>query len=238
MFRIAVVEDEERFTKQVQEYFGRYQQESKKNIKVTFFTDGEDFIEAFNCDYDMVLLDIQMKFLDGFSTAQILRERDTDITLIFITAVPQYAIRGYSVGALDYLLKPVSYFAFSQLISRALDKIEKRHEKQYFMYPIGGALRKLDTDEIYYIECNDHTITFYMKNEQCAAFGRLQDIEKRLETFGKFYRCNKGCLINTDYVDGICNGSIIVCGTEIPMSRGKKAGLLQVLSQRINITEK
>lgn len=61
-----------------------------------------------------------MKHLDGMTTAERIRQMDAEVILIFITNMAQYAIRGYSVGALDYVLKPVPYFAFRSSCSRPL----------------------------------------------------------------------------------------------------------------------
>lgn len=55
-----------------------------------------------------------MKFMDGMAAAEEIRKMDSEVIIIFITNMTQYAIRGYEVDALDYMLKPVNYFAFSQ----------------------------------------------------------------------------------------------------------------------------
>ena len=67
--------------------------------------------------YDIILMDIEMRFMDGMTAAEKIREHDSEVVIIFITNMPQYAIKGYRVDALDYVLKPVSYFAFSQRIN-------------------------------------------------------------------------------------------------------------------------
>ena len=70
-----------------------------------------------------------MKFMDGMSAAEEIRKVDTEVVIIFITNMAQYAIRGYAVDALDYVLKPVSYFAFSQRLSRAIGRMKKTRDK-------------------------------------------------------------------------------------------------------------
>ncbi|WP_368735807.1 LytR/AlgR family response regulator transcription factor, partial [Thomasclavelia ramosa] len=92
-----------------------------------------------------------MKFMDGMSAAEKIRKMDTEVVIIFITNMPQYAIQGYRVDALDYVLKPVSYFAFTQRIDRALTRLKKR-EKKYLTIAVKGGMMKLDLSEICYVE--------------------------------------------------------------------------------------
>ena len=80
-----------------------------------------DILENYRPVYDIVFLDVEMKHLDGMETARRIRALDADVVLIFITNMAQYAIKGYAVGALDYVLKPVPYFAFSQQLQKAVD---------------------------------------------------------------------------------------------------------------------
>ena len=88
------------------------------------------------------------------SAAEI-RKLDTEVVIIFITNMAQYAIRGYAVDAMDYVLKPVSYFAFSQRLDRAIGRIKKR-ETHYIVVPTRGGVQKLDVSRLYYVESRGH----------------------------------------------------------------------------------
>ena len=107
MIRIAVVEDEELYAEQLQNYISKYAEERKKQIKVTWFQDGEDIVSGYKGEYDIILLDIQMRFMDGMTAAEKIRELDSEVVLMFITNMIQYAVRGYEVDAMDYVVKPV-----------------------------------------------------------------------------------------------------------------------------------
>ena len=74
-------------------------------------------------------------------TARRIRERDGGVLIVFITNMAQYAIRGYAVGALDYVLKPVPYFAFSQQLQKALGQLEKR-ERHYLAVVVDGGMTR------------------------------------------------------------------------------------------------
>ena len=86
-------------------------------------------------------MDVEMKFMDGMSAAEEIRKIDTEVVIIFITNMAQYAIRGYAVDALDYVLKPVSYFAFSQRLNRAISRMKKRETKIIMVNMKGGMVR-------------------------------------------------------------------------------------------------
>jgi len=113
VIRIAMVEDEAAVREQLMGYVQRYTRQYGTEFSVTEFADGVDILENYRPVYDIVFLDVEMKHLDGMETARRIRALDADVVLIFITNMAQYAIKGYAVGALDYVLKPVPYFAFS-----------------------------------------------------------------------------------------------------------------------------
>ena len=114
MLHIAIVEDEENYSRELEEYIHRYGVETSRQFKVTHFQDGEDIVESYSGGFDLLLMDIQMEFMDGMTAAEKIRERDQEVQIIFITNRNDYAIRGYEVDALDYVLKPVSYYIFAK----------------------------------------------------------------------------------------------------------------------------
>lgn len=126
MTRIAIVEDEAAVREQLAGYVQRYTRQYGTPFEVTEFADGMEILEDYRPQFDIIFLDVEMKHLDGMETARRIRERDGGVLIVFITNMAQYAIRGYAVGALDYVLKPVPYFAFSQQLQKALGQLEKR----------------------------------------------------------------------------------------------------------------
>lgn len=119
MIRLALVEDDELYRSQLREYIDKYSAASGEKFTVTEFSDGDEIALGYKAVYDIILMDIEMKFMDGMMAAEEIRKVDTEVIIIFITNSPQYAIKGYAVDALDYVLKPVSYYAFSQRLGRA-----------------------------------------------------------------------------------------------------------------------
>ena len=145
MTRIAIVEDEAAVREQLAGYVQRYTRQYGTPFEVTEFADGMEILEDYRPQFDIIFLDVEMKHLDGMETARRIRERDGGVLIVFITNMAQYAIRGYAVGALDYVLKPVPYFAFSQQLQKALGQLEKVHfytEKEDFIVP--GTLKNYE----------------------------------------------------------------------------------------------
>lgn len=121
MTRIAIVEDEAAVREQLAGYVQRYTRQYGTPFEVTEFADGMEILEDYRSQFDIIFLDVEMKHLDGMETARRIRERDGGVLIVFITNMAQYAIRGYAVGALDYVLKPVPYLHFRSSCKRRWD---------------------------------------------------------------------------------------------------------------------
>ena len=113
MAKIAVVEDNDAMRAQLCGFIAQYAQESGHQLDVTAFSDGAQLVEPYRPGFDIIFLDIEMPKLGGMPTAERIRRQDPDVVLVFVTNMAQYAIRGYEVDALDFVLKPVSYYQFS-----------------------------------------------------------------------------------------------------------------------------
>ena len=106
MIRLALVEDDSVYRSRLREYIEKYSAASGEKFTVTEFSDGDEIALGYKAVYDIILMDIEMKFMDGMMAAEEIRTVDTEVIIIFITNSPQYAIKGYAVDALDYVLKP------------------------------------------------------------------------------------------------------------------------------------
>ena len=96
--------------------------------------DGAEIAEHYTPGFDIIFMDVEMPRLDGFGAAEAIRAVDADVVLVFVTNMAQYAIRGYEVDALDYVLKPVNYYQFCTKLSRAsLQSAEKQLAEYHFV---------------------------------------------------------------------------------------------------------
>jgi DNA-binding LytR/AlgR family response regulator len=229
MIKIAIVEDEASYAKQLQDFLEQYEKEQEESFQVTVYSDGDEIVHKYKAQFDIILMDIEMKFMDGMSAAEEIRKVDSEVVIIFITNMAQYAIRGYAVDALDYVLKPVSYFAFSQRLGRAITRMKKRETKMIAINIRGGTVR-LDAANIYYIESQGHNLIFYTTTGDYEAVGTMREAEEKLTDLN-FFRGNKGYLINLSHVDGIQEGCALVKGNQLLLSRARKKIFMEALTR-------
>ena len=225
MIRVAIVEDEAEIREQLMGYVQRYTRQYGTAFEVKTFADGLEILEDYRPAYDLILLDIEMKHLDGMETARRIRELDPEVMLVFITNMAQYAIKGYAVGALDYVLKPVPYFAFSQQLQKVEAQLRRR-TRHYLAVPVEGGLRRLDTSRIYYIESEGHRVHFYTEE------GDFEALEEKLAD-RPFARCNSGYLVNLAQVQAVQQNTVEVGPYELQVSRPKRKSFLAALTDYI-----
>lgn len=236
MVRIAMVEDDALYRKQLLEYIRTYEQKSGESFRVDIYTDGIEIVEGYKSSYDIILMDIEMRYMDGMTAAEKIRKMDAEVVIIFITNMSQYVMKGYTVDAMDYVLKPITYYAFSQRIERALQRM-KRRNKRYIAISHQGGMIKQDISQITYIEVQDHDLVYHTVNGNYTAKGSLAEAEQILGS-KNFFRCNKGYLINLEYVKSIQNYDVQVGDTWLQVSRPKKKALMDALNDYINEVSK
>lgn len=228
MIRIAVVEDDPQCAKQLEQYILDFERETGRSFSVTTYSDGAQLVEGYKAQFDIILMDVVLPLLDGMAAAACIRKVDQEVIILFITNMAQYAIRGYEVDALDYILKPVSYFSFSQRLGRALSRIRDR-EKVWITIPVKGGVVKVEVRDLLYVESQRHQIIYHTRVEEYVSSGTLRQVEESLENHG-FFRCNKGCMVNLEHVDGIQDGCVLINGSRLTISRPRRSAFLSALT--------
>ncbi len=130
MFRIVIVEDQEETRENLNRFVRQYAQEQGLQVEISLIADGAEIAEHYTPGFDIIFMDVEMPRLDGFGAAEAIRAVDADVVLVFVTNMAQYAIRGYEVDALDYVLKPVNYYQFCTKLSRAIQRVQRRRGGQ------------------------------------------------------------------------------------------------------------
>ncbi len=218
---IAVVEDEENYRNTLTEYIRRFQEEEGIRCPMHVFKNGMEFLVDFKPVYDVVFMDIEMPVISGLETAKHMRETDKEVSLIFVTRMGQYAINGYEVGALDFILKPVGYYNFSLKLKKAI--AASRRTGKCISVGNGENVRKVNLGEVLYIEVLNHELVYHTAGGNISARGSLSEREKALEG-DNFSRCNNCYLVNMNKIAEIRGVTLLLeNGEELAISRSRKA---------------
>ena len=143
MFRIAIVEDQDETRECLNRFVRQYAEEQGVQVEISLITDGSEIAEHYALGFDIIFMDVEMPRLDGFGAAEAIRAVDAEVVLVFVTNMAQYAIRGYEVDALDYVLKPVNYYQFCTKLSRAIQRVQRRRGGQVVLQLAGGGIQLL-----------------------------------------------------------------------------------------------
>lgn len=234
MYHIAIVEDEAAFAEQLQEYLKKYQEEHDLRFKISVFEDGEDILKDYQPLYDIILLDIEMPKVNGMKAAEQIRMQDENVTLMFITNMASYAIRGYEVGALDFVMKPINYYTFSMKITRVL-KRTKQKAQQEILLTLPDGVKKLNIQQIYYVEVQNRMLYYHTDEGVFVMRGTMQSVESILEPYS-FVKCNHWYIVNLQHVSEVKKTTAVVAGHELEVSRRNRSSFLKALTEYVGGT--
>ena len=231
MYHIAIVEDEAAFAAQLQEYLEKYQEEHDVRFKISVFGDGEEILKDYQPLYDIILLDIEMPKVNGMQAAEQIREQDADVTLMFITNMAGYAIKGYEVGALDFVMKPVNYYTFSMKLTRVLKRTRQK-ARQEILLTLPDGVKKLNVQQIYYVEVQNRMLSYHTDEGVFTMRGTMQSVEQMLRPYA-FVKCTHWYIVNLKHVSEVRKNTAIVAGHELEVSRRNRTAFLQALTEYV-----
>ncbi|PRB05992.1 DNA-binding response regulator [Chryseobacterium sp. MYb7] len=171
-----------------------------------------------NQTVDLMFLDIQMPHLNGIDFLKSLPQKPKTI---FTTAYRDFAIEGFELEAVDYLLKPITFERFFKSVERILRNTQDSNE-DFIIIKTEGMHRKLSLSEIAYFESQGNDIKIVLTNqENCVSKNKIADLEKTLSGKG-FVRIHRSFIINSAFVTAFSNNEIVVCHHQIPVGRSYK----------------
>ena len=225
---VAIVEDSPAEAELLRSYFARFTKEHGVEFTLTCFASGEEFLNKYRPAYDLVLMDIGLPGHNGMETAAALRERDRSVTLIFVTNMAQFAVKGYEVDAFDFVVKPVGYSNFALKLQRALNKLDTRRDSEVLV-TLSDSMVRLSASQIKYIEISGHRMVYHTTDGELYAYGNLKEVEASLGG-GMFARCNNCYLVNLNYVRAV-QGHTVTVGTDEPQNtRPRRKAFIQALN--------
>jgi DNA-binding LytR/AlgR family response regulator len=179
---------------------------------------------------DLLFLDINMPKLSGIS---LLKTLDKPPLVVFTTAYPEFAVEGFELEAVDYLLKPFSLERFLRAINRASERLATPpttgpQAPQHLLVKADKKLYKIDFQDISYLEAYGDYVKVFTKEKMLLTKERLANIERELPP-GLFCRIHRSYIIALSAIDFI-EGNMVKIGKEkLPVSEGLKEGLLAKL---------
>lgn len=232
MIRTAIVEDNAAEAEALISIIKRYEKNSGQKFEIRTFENAIRFLDQYQPDYELIFMDIDMPYVNGIEASKKLRDVDENVVIVFVTALAQYAVQGYGVGALDFMLKPINYSIFELKMARAINAINKNKGKQIVIRS-ENRIKVIDVKTIIYIEMYNHYLHFHLEGDTnlYKMRGTLQSAKELLGDLF-FEECNKGILVNLAKVSGIEGFRLLLTnGEELSISRAKKSIFLQRLAE-------
>ena len=230
MHRILMIEDSDEAANTLQSHIDRYAAETGIKCSVTRKISAFDLAGGDEAHYDLIFLDIELPGINGMEAAEAMREHDPETPIIFVTNLAQYAVHGYAVDALDFVVKPVEYYDFKLRMDKAVRKIG-RTEQRSLRIPSESGFRIVSVADVCYIDVSNHDLAIHLACGETAIMrATLSKMEEELAGT-TFVRISNSCLINADRIHSI-NGSIVrmSTGDELAISRTKKKSALEALA--------
>lgn len=202
---IAVCDDEKFYREKVQKLLENYLSGYKINYTIQLFSSGEEFLQENEnkVKFDIVFMDINMSRMDGIRTALQMRSVHSHTYIVLITAFIQYALEGYKVDAVRYIMKDT----LDSALDECMDTILKKMQLSRINFSFLEGEKWLYTDNIFYVESQRHKAVFFYldeKMENYHIYEKLDVIEERLSDYG-FLRIHKSYLVNMKHICRISN---------------------------------
>lgn len=189
---------------------------------------------------DLLFLDIQMPDITG---VDFLKSLSIKPEVIFTTAYQEYALEGFNLSVIDYLLKPFSFERFYQAINKVIDKFEKKitisesevlplqsqtsYSDNYLTIRADRKLYKINFDNLKYIEGQKAYVTFHTNEKKITALASLKELEESLPN-ELFIRIHKSFIVAIKEISSLEGNMIEVNDTSLPVGKSYKESVLKL----------
>lgn len=215
---IAICDDERTEIIYLSEFVRKWAAGRGISLRISDYESAEKFLFTYEDDkaVDILLLDIQMKTMDGVELARRIRKDNEAVQIIFITGYPDFIADGYDVSALHYLMKPVKEDKLFEVLDRAVKSLTK--QKRAILLNIDGGSLRILIDEIIYVEALDHFLEVQAAGQKYTVKMPLYELERKLT--GNFIHCHRSYIVNLSYIRKITRTEVVLdSGQILPLSR-------------------
>ncbi len=218
-YRIAICDDEQNQIEYITSIVTSWSNHKGHSCEIRTFASAEAFLFEYEEDkaYDILLLDVEMKNMNGIELAKRIRKDNNRAEIIFITSHFEFVGEGYEVDALHYLIKPISVEKLTQVLTKAAEKLSV--EPPSVVISCEGETVKLYESDILYVESFLHYIVIHTKDNEYKIKENISVFENKVSDV--FYRIHRSYLVSLKYITRISRTSVNIGNTELPLSRGK-----------------
>ena len=229
-YRIAICDDEQNQIEYITSIVASWSAHEGHGCEIRTFASAEAFLFEYEEDkaYDILLLDVEMKNINGIELAKCIRKDNNRAEIIFITSHFEFVGEGYEVDALHYLIKPISAEKLTQVLTKAAEKISV--EPPSVVISCEGETVKLYEADIRYVESFLHYIVIHTKDKEYKINENISVFENRVSD--DFYRIHRSYLVSLKHITRISRTSVNIGNTELPLSRGKYDDINRAFIQR------
>jgi DNA-binding LytR/AlgR family response regulator len=232
MIKVAIIEDEEETQQNLSESLTRYFSENKEEFSIDIFGDALKVINSYKPIYSVIFMDINLPYMNGMDAAEQIRKVDSQVMIIFITSLAQYAVKGYKVNAFDFIVKPFNYYTLSMTLNRALPLLEIKG-KSISIKTSQSTLKVVYLNDLLYIEVANHTLYFHTLSKITSSTDTLEHFKDELMG-SNFVLCNRCYLVNLKFVNGIDHNEVLVGKDRLLISRTRKKEFTASLNLYLN----
>lgn len=230
--KVAIIEDEIQYQEDLKNELQKFFNANELFPVFYIFSSAIEFFDSNFYIFDCIFLDVNMPGCDGISAAKQIRSKLIEVPIIFVTSLAQYAIKGYEVQALDYLLKPVTYAALNLRLKKLVTILKKSVDSTYF-FKNKTIEKRIPINDILYIEVNKHTLFFHLKNEILKTTGSLSKVMDALPN-NQFALCNQCYFVNLRQVKSVSGYELDLGSEIISISHPRKKEFMHSLNKYLH----
>ena len=221
--KIAICEDQAVQVNLLNNKIKKWDNDYDIEVTINNFTTAESFLfEWEDYDkYDIIFLDIKLGKISGVELSNIIREKNKNVDIVFVTGFFKYALHGYKVGALQYLMKPIKISDLYFCLNKTQERISNKNDKYMMILETPKKYIKLNCNEIHYCIMFSPYIDIHTSSEKITVRKKISELEREIPS-KYFIRCHRSYIVNLKYVKSITKDSVVLeSGIRIPISRGR-----------------
>lgn len=207
---------------------------SHQAVDFSCYENGETFLNSYHAGIcDALFLDILLNGISGIDVAEKVRRIEPRLPIIFTTTEPDFALDGFAVHAMDYLIKPLC----PKKVSWCLKELQEYLSAPAFLTLLEtegrghSSSRNVALNDILYGECQNHNMIIHTTTGTVCVRLSFQDFNARLPHTGRFLVCGRGLVVNLSYVEQVKTGKILLKdGETLPFSRSRTVQVREAFS--------